>query len=239
MGACTVRSGTDVRLPFEPVQRRRHPGTRRLAVVAGPASDRLGSRRVVGRGTPRTTPRSRAAPALLDLAIVCVPLLGGPGPRYSSSHRPHASVPNRTSAAVGPDRSPRRRSPAARSSPCRSDRSLGAGGLHHLKASATRVSSVGSRSTVSGSERPAPRGRRGRGARTTEGREERAERGYRPEELDVRVRRRDHQDVDRSVAGDLVRDVRPVGGPRVVDVGHLRPILCRFGRAGQTDGGRR
>lgn len=109
--------------------------------------------------TERTTPRVGLSPALLDLAIVRLPLLDAPGPRYSSSRRPQAYVPNRTSAAArsGYVAAKNIASGPVESIPNRAGRSEPAASMT-VNASATRVSSVGSRPTVSGSERPDPRG---------------------------------------------------------------------------------
>ena len=118
--------GSDVRLPFEPVQRRRHPRARRLAVVAGPASDRLGVAARRCRGTRTNDSTKSGCPQPSSTSRSCAShssALQAHG--YSSSHRPHASVPNRTSGgpvrirrreeiASGPSH-PSRRRPVARS----------------------------------------------------------------------------------------------------------------------------
>ena len=235
---------SDVGLPFEPVQRHRHPRTRRLAVVAGPERDRLGIEAHRRAEVPHERFHVvRLSPALLDLAIVRVPLLGAPGPRIvlvlqAAGERPEQDE-RRRAVRIGRREEDRERSGRVHAE---ERRSLGARGLHHRQ----RV-----RHPRLQGRKPIDRQRVGEACATRveeheasdrcEGDEERTERGDRPEQLDVRVGRCDHQEVDRSVADDLVRDVGPVGGSRVVDVGHLHaPILCRSGgRRASRQGDRR
>ena len=240
-GLHRTEHASDVGLPLELVQRHRHPRARRLAVVAGPERDRLGIEAHRWAEVPQERFHVvRLSPALLDLAIVRVPLLGAPGPRIllvlqAAGERPEQDERCR------PVRIRRREEDRERSGRVHAEerRSLGARGLHHRQR--VRHPRLQGRKSIdrqwvgeacaTGVEEHETSDRR-------ESHEEGTERGVRPEQFDVRVGGCDHQHIDRPVAGDLVRDVGPVGGSRVVDVGRLHaPILCLSGAAGQADEG--
>ena len=154
-----------------------------------------------GRDTRRTIPRSRAVPRTPRPRDRTCPTPRRSRPRDTPRPADHMRT-SRTGRAppCGPDTSPRRRSRAVRSRPCRRPPVARSARPPSPSTRLPPASSVGSRSTVSGSESPrrggrtGPRGRSTRGPRGTD-RTRGASQNSSMFEKAVH-----HQEVDRSVA---------------------------------------
>jgi hypothetical protein len=234
---------TDIGLALELVQRDRHPRTRRLTVIGGPEREDLAIE-AGARGHPphERLHEGRLCPSLLDRAIVRTPFLPAPRPGIvlvlqAAGERPEQDE-RRRSVRVRRREEDRQRAGRVHAEQRRSFR---ARGLHHRER--VRDARLQRRKTVHrqriGETRPTrveAHDARERGELL----QERTEGGQLPDQLDVRVGRADDHHVRGAVADDLIRDVGPVGGSRVMDVGDLHePILRCSGGAGQTERRRR